>query len=241
MESDGRGLKLTAAGEEFRSLSAPLLQQWMDLSRQIKPKLEVQPTRIGSFEVFTTYFLRRITQFVKLDALELYELTPGKLEEAIAQDKVDIGITYNPIPMKGVDFVEVGKIKMGIYGVKTNANKDWSTVPFVVPLSPASGTPSKVMGLDGWPDHKYERDIRYKVTMMESAMELIRQDLCVGYLPSFVVEIHNQNVLNDFRFIELDCPVALKDRKQSVFLVQKSGRSESSLFRNIAKSLRSLS
>jgi DNA-binding transcriptional LysR family regulator len=241
LESDGRGLKLTRQGEEFKKLSAPLLKQWMDLSKSVISSQDIQPTRIGSFEVFTTYFLRHLTSFIKLEALELHELTPGKLEEAIMSDRVDIGITYNPIPKKGVDFVEVGKIRMGIYGLKSFEDKDWASLPFVIPLNPGEGTPSKVMGLDGWPEHRYERIIHYKVGMMESAMELMRQGVCVGYMPSFIIEIHNQIVIPSLRLMELDCPVPVKERKQSVFLVQKSGRSESPLYRNIAKCLRNLS
>ncbi len=240
LESDGRGLKLTSEGEEFRAITAPLLAQWMNVASSVKSRPEITPTRIGSFEVFTTYFLRRITEFVKLDSLELHELTPGKLEEAIANDRVDVGITYNPIPRKGVDFIEVGKIKMGIFGLKSFENQVWSELPFVIPLNPADGTPSKVMGLDGWPDHRFDRDIRYRVTMMESAMELMRQGLCVGYMPSFVVEIHNQHVLSQFKLVEMEGPIPLKERKQSVFLIQKSGRKESPLFRNLAKALRGL-
>lgn len=240
LEAEGRGLRLTKAGEDFRSLSAPLLQQWMNLAKSIQLRPDTQPTKIGSFEVFTTYFLRRITEHVGLEALELHELTPGKLEDAIAQDKVDIGITYNPIPKKGVDFQEVGKIRMGTYGLKSFEKTPWKDVPFVIPLNPGEGTPSKVMGLDGWPDHRFERIIRYKVTMMESAMELMRQGLCVGYMPSFVMEIHNQTVQSPFKLVELECPIPMRDRKQSVFLVQKNGREESSLYRKLAKSLRGL-
>jgi DNA-binding transcriptional LysR family regulator len=240
LESDGRGLKLTPEGEEFRALTAPLLEQWMNVANAVKSRPEIIPTRIGSFEVFTTYFLRRITEYVKLESLELHELTPGKLEEAIANDRVDVGITYNPIPRKGVDFIEVGKIKMGIFGLKSFENQAWTELPFVIPLNPADGTPSKVMGLDGWPDHRFDRDIRYRVTMMESAMELMRQGLCVGYLPSFVVEIHNQHVLNHYKLVEMEGPIPLKERKQSVFLLQKNGRKESPLFRNLAKALRGL-
>ncbi len=240
LESDGRGLKLTPEGEEFRVLSAPLLEQWMKLPKLVTEKEAIAPTRIGSFEVFTTHFLKRLMTFVKLDSLEIHELTPGKLEEAIAAGKVDVGITYHPIPKKGVDFLEVGKIKMGIFGLKSFNEISWKEYPFAVPLSPSEGTPSKVMGLDGWPENKFERITRYQVTMMESALELCRQGLAVAYLPSFVVDIHNEHVLSQFKLVELDGPVPLKERKQSVFVIQKSGRAESALIRNVAKALRNL-
>lgn len=61
----------------------------------------------------------------------------------------------------------------------TNSND----LSFVVPIHPAEGTPSKVIGPDGWPDHLIERQIKYRVTMMESAMELCREGHAVAYLP----------------------------------------------------------
>lgn len=240
-ETEGRGIRLTLAGEEFKRKSAPLLRQWLDLPKDIRSESDIRPTRIGSFEVFTTYFLRRLTKHVELKSLELHEMTPGKLEDAIVAGKIDIGITYNPIPKSGITFIETGKIQMGVYGLPVFEKTSWEDLDFVVPLSPGEGTPSKVMGLDGWPDHRFERKVTYKVGMMESAMELLRQGLCVGYLPSFIMETHNQNVLAPFRLVELECPVSLKERKQSVFLVHRSGEKESHLLRNVAKALRGLS
>lgn len=241
IEPDGRGLKMTPAGVRFKQETYPLLQQWMSLPEKLAIGKSVEPTRIGSFEVFTTYFLSRLTQFIELEALELHEYGPGKLEEAVSNNLVDIGITYVPIPKANVDFTEVTKIKMGVFGLKKFKNLPINELPFAVPLFPLEGTPSKVIGLDGWPDHKYQRKIKYRVTMMESAMELCRLGLCVAYLPTFVVELHNQNMLPEFKLAELESPISLKERAQSVFLVQGKHTHEAALFKKIARALRSLS
>ncbi|WP_413287698.1 LysR family transcriptional regulator [Bdellovibrio sp. HCB337] len=241
LEPEGRGLRLTSAGYRFKYSTAGLLDQWLKVPENLlRTDNEKPPTRIGSFEVFTTYFLGHLTKHVELNALELHEYSPGQLEQAIAEDKVDIGITYAPIPKAGVDFVEVAKIKMGVFGLKKFRGTPLVELPFVVPLLPSEGTPSKVQGLDGWPDHKFTRNIQYRVAMMESAMELCRQGLSVAYLPEFVVSLHNKTLLPEFRLIELDSPISQKDRKQSVFLVQRQHSAEQSLHRQIAKSLRAL-
>jgi len=240
IEPDGRGLKLTSNGLKFKQETQLLLQQWMQVPQKLARGQTVEPTRIGSFEVFTTYFLSRLTQFVEMDALELHEYAPGHLEKAIANKSVDIGITYVPIPTANIEFTEVTKIKMGVFGLKKFKNHPLNDLPFAVPLSPIEGTPSKVIGLDGWPDHKYQRNIKYRVTMMESAMELCRLGLAVAYLPTFVAELHNKNSLVDFKLIEHEVPVPQKDRLQSVFLMQDKQNSESALFKKIARALRSL-
>lgn len=240
LESEGRGLKLTSAGITLKNETRPLLSQWLQIAEKIKIGETKVPTRIGTFEVFSTYFLKRLTHFIKLESLELHEIGPGKLEQAINENKVDIGITYMPIPTAGINFVEVTKIKMGIFGIKKMQNHVFSELPFAVPLSPVEGTPTKIVGLDGWPDHKLKRQINFRVSMMESALELCRQGLCIAYLPSFVVELHNQTMQPEFQLHELPSPLPTKERLQAVYLIQKNQTVESKLYRQIAKSLRVL-
>lgn len=242
LEHEGRGLKLTQAGERFQQTTAPLLQQWLSVKDNLQmTEQEVKPTRIASFEVFTTHFLSHLTQFIDIESLELHEHRPGRIEKSVADGQVDLGITYAPIPYPGVEFIEVTKITMGIFGHKSLKSKNLNEVPFAVPLLTTEGTPSKMQGLDGWPDHTHARNIKYRVGMMSSALDLCRQGLCVAYLPQFIAKLHNENVLPDYRLHELPNPLAIKDRKQSVFLVTKSNSQEGQLHRQVAKSLRALS
>ncbi|MES2768195.1 MAG: LysR family transcriptional regulator [Bdellovibrionota bacterium] len=241
VEAEGRGLRLTHSGVTFRKETAGLLDKWLQLPKLIQSEHLQAPTKIGSFEVFTTYFLESLTKFIKLENLELHEYIPGQLEEAIINGTVDIGITYAPIPKQGIEFIEVTKIRMGVFGLKKYKDVTLSELPFAVPLSPIEGTPSKVVGLDGWPDHKIPRNIKYRVTLMESAIELSREGHCVAYLPEFIVHNHNKKVLPEFKLIELESSVSKKDRIQSVFLIYRKHADESVLVRQLAKCLRSLS
>lgn len=241
IEPDGRGLKLTEAGRSFKQESAHLLNQWLELPQKLRAAKVLAPTRIGSFEVFTTYFLGHLFKYVELDSLEIHEYGPGRLEKALTDEQIDIGITYLPVPRAGIEFTEVTKIKMGVFGRNdVFKNTEFADLPFVTPLLPAGGTPSKVLGLDGWPDHRFERKVKYRVTVMESALELCRKGECVAYLPEFVVHLHNEYVKPEYRLHEVKSPVHLKDRLQSVYLVSRKGSEESQLHRKVAKSLRAL-
>jgi DNA-binding transcriptional LysR family regulator len=241
LQPDGRGLKLTDAGKNFQKETAQLLRQWMDLPRKLQDAETWTPTKIGSFEVFTTYFLGHLVKYVELDSLEVHEFSPGRLEKAVAEGLIDIGITYIPVPCPGVEFTEVTKIKMGVFSrADIYKSVDFAELPFVIPILPEEGTPSKVMGLDGWPDHRFERKVKYRVTMMESAMELCRKGHSAAYLPEFVAHLHNENVKAEYRLHEMKSPLPQKERLQSVFLVHRKGSQESGLHRQLAKCLRSL-
>lgn len=240
VQTEGRGLKLTNEGMSFKLATTNLLNEWTAIPDKVKGMNIHAPTRLGSFEVFTTYFLKKVVDFVELDTLEIHELMPGHLENALANGQVDIGITYAPIPKAGVEFTEIIKIQMGVFGFNKYQKLDFSSLPFVIPLKPAQGIPSKVMGLDGWPDHKYPRNVKFRVTMMESALELCRMGKAVAYLPKFIVDLHNANLRAEFKLHEVSHPLPKNKTLQSVYLIKKSGHKESKLERQLAKAIRSL-
>ena len=240
IEAEGRGLTLTDAGKQFVEETKPCLAQWLGIARKIRERENWRPSRIASFEVFTTYFLGHLLKHLDLTGLEVHEFGPGKMEQAIAERKVDLAITYLPVPRSGIEFVEVNRIKMGVFGLETFKSEKFSDLPFVVPILPAEGTPSKMVGLDGWPDHVIDRKVKYQVTMMESAMELCREGHSVAYLPEFIVNLHNRRMLSEYRLKELRCSISAEDRKQGIFLVRRQGAVETLLERKIAQRLRTL-
>ncbi|WP_408096606.1 LysR family transcriptional regulator [Peredibacter sp. HCB2-198] len=240
IEPEGRGLKLTPAGQALRAETKSLLTQWLQVKEKVRRKEITEPTRIGTFEVFSTYFLKHLANTVDFQNLELFELRPGKMEDALLRNEIDIGITYLPIPKSGLDLTEVTKVKMAVYGRKEMLHRPLGELPFVVPLDPVEGAPTKVTGLDGWPDHKIPRKVSYRVTLMESALELCRRGHAVAYLPSFIVEAHNEMLLAEYRLHEIQSPIPVKDRLQPVYLVHKTNNEDSKLHRQIAKALRTI-
>jgi DNA-binding transcriptional LysR family regulator len=170
--------------------------------------------------------------------LELHELVPGELEQALSQERIDIGITYIPVPLPGIDFLKVGSVKMAVYGCKDFLkNPDLKTLPFAVPILPIQGAPTKVNGIDGWPDDKLPRYQKYRVTLMESALQLCRQGLCVAYLPSFVAMLHNEQAIKTFQLEEI--PIHNMPRvHQDVFLVKRTGTEEDRRIKQFAQIIR---
>ncbi len=239
-EREGRGLILTETGMRFLQTAEPLLGSWLNLSKDMQQPVASEHFRVGSFEVFTTYFLSVLLKSYPFCSLDLQEFLPGQLEQSICQRRTDVGITYVPIPTPKVVFKEATKISMGVFGLKNAFDVKELDLPFVVPLAPLEGTPSKVVGLDGWPDHKFPRKFAYRVTLMQSAIEICSQGLALAYLPEFVVNLYNQKAVTKYQLVQYPCAIPEKQRKQSVYIIHRQGEKEGPEIRAIAKALRSL-
>jgi DNA-binding transcriptional LysR family regulator len=239
----GRGLELTMSGRELYE-RVPMVLKTLDELMGLK-NLDViadAPLRIVSFEVFTTYFLGYAAKkFLKHQAMDVREAIPGQMEQMVAEGKSDLGMTYLPIPYAGVEFVKMGRVRMGVYGLDS-VFKGCETVdlPFAVPIAPAQGSPSGVQGLDGWPEHLFSRQVRYRVEMMESAIQLCRQGLAVAFLPQFIASLANSQAASHMQLVELGSPKGMRPVSRDIFLIQRPGFEETKTIRALAKALRSL-
>lgn len=240
----GRGIAITDEGLKLVREAQPLIEGVLALKKNLKSAKQAHvQLRIGSFEVFTTYFLARVLSGALKDtSLDVAELVPGEIEKALIERKVDIGITYLPIPAPELELLKVGAVEMRVYRRKGSfAGILFSELPFVCPNIPVEGTPSKARGLDGWPDHLYPRRIQHRVGMMEGALELCRRGFAVGYFPRFVVHAHNEQVKNAYALEEIAIPKEMKVKtSQDVFLVKRRTDLESPELRRLAAELRKL-
>lgn len=237
----GRNIVLTDQGRQLAEKAQVLIENFAALRAEMElGTLEPDEIRIATFEVFSTHALEMLKHLGWNDKrLLLHDVLPGELEHALAQRQVDIGITYMPIPHSELEHLKIGAIEMGVFthaeafkGIKQNE------LPFVVPIMPITGSPSRIRGLDGWPDDAYPRKIRFQVTLMESALEIVRQGRGAGYFPIFVVDLHNARVKEDLRLVRR--PSIYKGRvcTTDVYLVKRRSDMESTVHKQIARALR---
>jgi len=239
----GRGITLTQEGLELAKKSAEILNSVQQLKSQIlfaKEEKRTAPLRIATFEVFSTYFLQALeTVDLGNRNLTLHEVIPGELEQVIDQGKADIGITYMPIPSPNLEHIKITTILMGTYKQRgTFKNVAQEELPFVIPAFPIGGTPTRVKGLDGWPDDAYTRKVKYEVTLLESAMELCRQGKCVGYFPSFVVDRHNRKYRDEYALERHAYGKSVRRCSSDVFIVKRKDRTEDRDVKLISKLVR---
>lgn len=238
----GRGLVLT----DYAKSLVPEIEKIIQQIDRIKQNADIQVIergkhlRLATFEVFSTYFMTKaLSDFFPNYRCDLQEATPGKMEELVATGKVDLALTYIPIPHAELDHLKVQEIEMGIFGKPNLINfQDNPDTRFVVPISPIDGSPNKVRGLDGWPDDAFPRNNFYHVGMLETALGLCREGLAVAYLPKFVVNIHNELVQRDYQLAELPTPKRFPITKTFVYLVKRKTDVEGTESKRMAQSIR---
>lgn len=239
---NGRGIVVSDDGMRLYRRCAPFFTELRRLLDHAESSAN-PPVRIGSFEVFTTFFIGTLLKSYLSDAdVDIYDLVPGKLEEALLLDRIDLGITYEPIPRPGIEYVKVARIEMGLYVRRGEfAGKDVLSIPFVIPADPLEGAPSGVKGSDGWSGgERHRRQVRYRVDSMTTGIELVRQGLCAIFMPRFVAQLHDSGTSPSLRLEERELPAGVRPVRRDVYVVKRESTPETSAFRRVAKAIREI-
>src|SRR6185437_3317213 len=152
---------------------------------------------------------------------------------------IDFGITYFPVSMSGIDHKKIAYTDMAIFRKKNTFDKiTFTDLPFVVPTQPLIGAPNKLQGLDGWPESASNRFIKYRVAMMESALELCRQGKAAAYLPTFIGYLHNKTVKSTYQLQTISFPKEMPLQKRAIYIAKRKANPKNTLFEKIAEAIR---
>jgi DNA-binding transcriptional LysR family regulator len=238
----GRGLAITDDGREIYTAGQSLIQEYERfLSSTKSSKHQDRPLRIGSFEVFTTHFLGHALQSFLPD-LEVFasETTPGEIESSLIEHRLDVGITYAPVPHAELDFLKVTNFEFAIFGRRDRFGKvPFLDLPFAIPITPIRGFPTNIQGLDAWPE-AFPRKIKYRFELLETALDAARKGLAVLFCPEFVIKLQNESLKPEYRLTRLPSPAGMKSVKQHIYLVKRKSSIEDQNIKKLARALRSL-
>lgn len=239
---DGRNVMLTDAGLELSIQGRRILKEIDLIKTGLEKKTEpAKELRIATFEVFSTYFLTCLQHLDWKDKqLTLHEVLPGELEKALENNQADIGITYMPVTSPHVDYLKVCSVEMGVFTHKDAfPGLSQPDIPFVVPVFPITGSPTRIRGLDGWPEDAYPRIVKHQVTLMETALELCRQGEVAGYFPKFIIDEHNRRYKDEFKLVRKASANKSRVCTTDVFIVKrKSDIEDSKTIKQLARAIR---
>jgi DNA-binding transcriptional LysR family regulator len=240
-QQEGRGIVITDQGQLFYPKAKKFLDSENQLLNEVAQKNESR-FRIGTYEVFSTHLIGgHWTEYMEASELHLFEMLPGRIEEALVAQMIDVGITYEPSPKSGVRFLKLGQVKMGIFVKKGKFESvPVEHLPFVAPITPLESVPSGAKGLDGWPYDQIDRKIVHSVDMMESGLALVREGSCAIFLPLFVAHLHNETVKDKLSLEEKPMPKGVKPVYRDVFLAMRTGSAEDQNVKRLSKLIRKL-
>lgn len=235
----GRGIVVSDEGRKLYERTKRFLEEYEHfIGHNLNETKKV--LRIGSFETFTSFFIGPLLQnYLPPMEVEIHELVPGRLEEALYYNKVDIGITYEPLPRQGVEFLKATTVPMSVFVLKNKFRQTpWNEIPFIVPVIPLEGAPSGVKGLDAWPEDKAFRKIQFRVDLLSTGLELTRQGLGAIFIPRFVAQLHNQQASVSHQLEALPLPKSISSIKRDVYIVKRDSSIEDDNIKGVARALR---
>lgn len=238
----GRALVVNHAGELLYERSARLLAEHVRLLGELDASLPPSPEtlRIGTFEVFSTYFLGELLGSHSPDAdVQVLDVGVGKLEEAVKDRTVDVGLTYVPFPDRSLHFRRLARIEFGIYtGRRAFEHVAVEDIPFAIPTNRLQLASGELLGIDSWPYQRVPRTVKYRLTMLQTALELSRRGLCAVFIPTFIAALHNRSVRAGLQLRRVRSPAGVGAVQQTVHLVTRNEDRDDPRVRELAAAAR---
>ena len=224
LRRSGRQLVLTDAGRLLYQKSHRVIDEHRRLIRELDDSGTAQPSalRIATFEVFSTYCLGALVRTLDDVELQVLDVGAAAISPSVATREVDIGITYVPMSDPSLSFRKIASIEFGIYGRRGAFGKTpHSELPFAIPTTRMQLASGELLAIDCWPQHRVPRRVKYRLTMLETALALVRQGACVVFIPLFLAGLHNRSAKRSQQLTRRDPPAALKRVRRNVQLVTR--------------------
>lgn len=230
----GRGIEVTEQGREFYPKALEVLRT-IEKAVQKDSKSELKEYKIGSLEIFLKRLPENLlTTPTFLDRrISFQEMSPGQIEVAVQKRILDVGITYIPMPTEGIEYLRIGKFRMGIFCTQAKlASKPLSEIPFVVPSATLLSNPMDILNTDGWKEGLFLRRIGYRASSLATAIDILKVGNAAIFMPTFLKSSFSTTLH------EIKNPIGVDTR--DAFLVLPSNKVEAKEEKVLAKALRQI-
>lgn len=176
-----KGMALTAEGEVLRA-AAEKVYDTLEAARLELEGRAAAPAqlRIGSREMITNYLLAPSIKAFPDTRFGLHELSPREMAGALHKDQIDFAFYYHgEIPDPELEIRRLGFLRSHVYARKEG-------LPFIAPRY--FGADPSEPSMDGYPDQKLPREIRFEGEFLETHRRFVLDGLAAAVLPDFVVK-----------------------------------------------------
>lgn len=233
---NGRGIKISDEGALLYKKALQLLRAEEEL--KTSPTMSTKKClKIAAIEVFTSSVPSILCQdtFFQDYEMSFFELSPGQIENAVANGTVDFGITYISSPNKNVKYLKVASFESKVYATnKKFLDLSFENIPFVVPEDILDFNPQNIKNRDGWKESLQKRNVKFKTNSLATALPIVKAGHAAIYLPNFLPKLFFSEIF----FIPN--PKKIKVEKRNVFLVLRANADENLITNKVAKCLRLL-
>jgi DNA-binding transcriptional LysR family regulator len=234
----GRNLVPTATGTQLFNRSGRLLEDHDRLLAELDAGDSVAQAalKFGSFELFTGPFIAQlICDFLPDRSVHIFDLDVDEIGQAVLDRRIDYGLTYVPVPNRALNFRKLARIEFGLFGAP-NAFKDVpiAEVPFVVPTTGVQLSSGERFHIDGWPSHMFERTVKYQVTGIQVALELVARGKCVICVPLLTPALHNATAKRSLQLVRRPLPAGMSRMFQTLYMVCRNEDRADALTREFA-------
>jgi len=240
LQAAGRGLSLTETGVEiYHRAKQFILQEAHLFALDKKPLSPI--SRIGIPGIFLLPFCATLKQHpLSASTLAVLNVEPGSIEQSIVNKQLDLGITNAPFPMEQVDIMEIGQYRSGCYHLQgTFAGQALADIPFVAPVHGLASNSLGITELDGWPEHLYPRNKKFRVDRLLTAVELTLQGVCAIYIPDFLARHINASRHADNQLVEY--PLSKRQKiVHRVFILKHKEQSNELLYEQLSAQVKEI-
>jgi DNA-binding transcriptional LysR family regulator len=213
LKRSGRNLVLTEVGRRLYERSDRLLEEHQSLLTELDSAAAPSPgmLRMASLEIYNTHFMGHLLEhYLPDEKVEILEVLIGDIGTAVLERRVDYGITDIPFPNRDLAFRRLGRAEGGLFGRPgVFDGMPFEEIPFVVPANPMRVSGKELTGIDGWPQSRLPRNAVYRVTLLQSGIELAARGKAMFLLPIYVAALHNAAARRSRQLVRYPLPPGL--------------------------------
>lgn len=230
----GRGILVTEDGRRVYQRAKLILVELGKLSAT----QSLNSFRIGYLEVFAYNLIGKLLSDSGPSISLATEFSPLALESHVLANDLDVGLTYLPFAVDGIEHIPFAKFSMGAFKLK-NVFRGLPVreVPFVVPASGFDINPIGIRERDGWPEGLWNRTVALRTNLLSTAVDLACRGVGAIFIPNFVAVIHNQRCLPNSQLESLNLG-SKGNFQRTLYLVKRIGSNEDDNMKKLTGAIR---
>jgi DNA-binding transcriptional LysR family regulator len=203
----GRGISLTKEGRYLKSRAHDIINLTLDTKLEIIGKNIGFKAIIGANENLLSHFGtklgHRIHQLYPEAQIIFQPLNQSSIKTKVSQGELHIGLSFEKPEdhfdhkvIANTQFYTVVGLSHLLHSKRQIKIENLLQYNFVSSLEDILGPVKNKQSKDGWRDDLYPRKITYLTNSLKSLIEIIENNMAIGYLPEYLINPKTMKIIN---------------------------------------------